>query len=52
MEVKSMSLRLAGHVACTGEKINAYLILAGKPEGNRCVGRPRCRREDNIQNGT
>jgi hypothetical protein len=26
-----------------GEKRTAYMILVGKPEGKRPVGRPRCR---------
>jgi hypothetical protein len=26
-----------------GENRNAYKILVGKPEGNRPLGRPRCR---------
>jgi hypothetical protein len=32
-----------------GKIINAYNILVGKPEGMRPLGRPRCRREDNIR---
>jgi len=32
-----------------GEMINAYRVLAGKPEGNRPVGRPRHRWEGNIK---
>jgi hypothetical protein len=32
-----------------GKKRNAYRILAGKPEGKRPLGRPRCRWEDNIK---
>jgi hypothetical protein len=32
-----------------GAKRNAYRILAGKPEGNRLLGRPKCRWEDNIR---
>jgi hypothetical protein len=28
-----------------GEKRNAYKILGGKPEGERLLGRPRCRQE-------
>jgi hypothetical protein len=31
------------------EKRNAYRILVGKPEGNRPLGRPRCRWVDNIK---
>jgi hypothetical protein len=30
---KSWRMRLAGHVARMGEKMNAYRILVGKPEG-------------------
>jgi hypothetical protein len=32
-----------------GEKRNACRILVGKPEGNRPLGRPRCRWVDNIK---
>jgi hypothetical protein len=32
-----------------GETRNAYRILVGKPEGNRPLGRPRCRWVDNIK---
>jgi hypothetical protein len=28
---------------------NAYKILVGKPEGNRSLGKPRYRLEDNIK---
>ena len=28
---------------------NAFKILTGKPTGNRCLGRPRRRWEDNIR---
>jgi hypothetical protein len=31
------------------EKRNAYVKLVGKPEGNRSLGRPRCRWLDNIK---
>jgi hypothetical protein len=31
------------------EKLNAYKVLGGKPEGRRLLGRPRCRWEDNIK---
>jgi hypothetical protein len=32
-----------------GEKMNAYRILVGNPEGKRPLGRPRCRWVDNIK---
>jgi hypothetical protein len=28
---------------------NAYIILVGKPEGKRPLGRPRCRLVDNVK---
>jgi hypothetical protein len=42
-------MRFAGHVARIGEKMNAYRILVGKPEGKRPLGRPRRRWVDNIK---
>jgi len=32
-----------------GEGRDVYRVLAGKPEGNRPLGRPRRRWEDNIK---
>jgi hypothetical protein len=32
-----------------GEKRNMYMLLVGKPEGKRPLGRPRCRWIDNIK---
>jgi hypothetical protein len=32
-----------------GEKRNAYRIMLGRPEGNRPLGKPRRRWEDNIK---
>jgi hypothetical protein len=32
-----------------GKKRNAYILLVGKPEGKRPLGRPRCRWVDNIR---
>jgi hypothetical protein len=32
-----------------GDTRNAYRILVGKPEGNRPLGRPRCRWVNNIK---
>jgi hypothetical protein len=45
----SRKVRWAGHVACVGEKRNAFWILVGKPEGNRPLGKPKQRWEDNIK---
>jgi hypothetical protein len=41
--IKSNNVKLAGHVAQTCR------ILAAKPEGERTLGRPRHRLEDNIK---
>jgi hypothetical protein len=32
-----------------GKKRNVYMLLVGKPEGKRPLGRPRCRWIDNIK---
>jgi hypothetical protein len=32
-----------------GEKSNSYRTLVEKPEGNRPLGKPRCRWENNIK---
>jgi hypothetical protein len=32
-----------------GEGRGVYRVLAGRPEGKRPLGRPRCRWEDNIK---
>jgi hypothetical protein len=42
-------MKWAGHVAGMGERRHAYSVLVGKPEGNRQLGRPRSRWEDNIK---
>jgi len=42
-------MRCVEHVACMGERRGAYSVLVGKPEGERPLGRPRCRWEDNIK---
>jgi hypothetical protein len=47
--IKSRRMRLAGHVARTGEKRNVYRLLVGKPEGKRPLGRTRRRWIDNIK---
>jgi hypothetical protein len=40
---------MAGHVARTREKRNAYTILVGKPKGKRTLGKPGRRLADNIK---
>ena len=45
--VKSRRMRWAGHVARMGEGRDVHRVLVGKPEGNRPLGRPRRRWEDN-----
>jgi hypothetical protein len=47
--IKSRKMRWAEHVARMGEKMNAYRILVGKPEGKTLLGRPRRRWVDNIK---
>jgi hypothetical protein len=47
--IKSGRMRLAGHVARMGDMTGVYMVLVGKPEGKRPVGRPSRRSEDNIQ---
>ena len=47
--LESRRLSWAVHVACLELSRNAYIILVGKPEGNRPLGRPRLRWEDNIE---
>jgi hypothetical protein len=46
---KSRRIRRAGNVARKERKRNAYRILVGQPKGQRPLGRPRRRREDNIK---
>jgi hypothetical protein len=41
--IKPTRIRWTGHVACMGEKRNAYRVLVGKSEGKRPSGRPRHR---------
>jgi hypothetical protein len=47
--IKSRRMRWAGHVTRMGEMRNAYMILVGKPEGKRPLGRPRHRWLDNSK---
>jgi len=43
MVIKLGRMRKAGHIACMGERRNAYNMLVGEPEGKRPFGRPRNR---------
>jgi hypothetical protein len=47
--IKSGRMRSAGHVARMGEGRSVYRILVGRSEGERPLGRPRCRWKDNIK---
>jgi hypothetical protein len=47
--IKSRRMRWAEHVARMGEKRNVYMLLVGKPDGKRPLGRPRRRWMDNIK---
>jgi hypothetical protein len=47
--VFKLDVRWLRHVARMGAKRNAYMILVGKPEGKRPLGRPRRRWVDNIK---
>jgi hypothetical protein len=47
--IKSRRMRRAGNVARMREKRTAYMLLVGKPEGRRPLGRPRHRWVDNIR---
>jgi hypothetical protein len=40
---------MGGPCSTNGEKRNAYILLVGKPEGKRPLGRPRHRWVDNIK---
>jgi len=42
-------MRWAGHVARMGEERGVYMVLVGKLEGRRPLGRSRCKWVDNIR---
>jgi len=46
--IEPRRLRWAGHVACMGERRNAYTVFAGKPVRKRPLGIHRRRWENNI----
>jgi hypothetical protein len=47
--IKSIKMRVAGHVARTGNKNGTYGSLIGRLEGRIPLGRPRRRWENNIK---
>ena len=47
--IKSRIVRWAGHLARMGESRGVYMVLVGKREGKRPLGRPRRTWEDNIK---
>jgi hypothetical protein len=47
--IKSRRIGWAGHVARMGEGRGVYRVLVGRLEGQRPLGRPRHRWEDNIK---
>ena len=47
--IRSKRFRWANHVARMEEGRSAFKILVGTPAGNRPLGRPRRRWEDNIR---
>ncbi|KDR13697.1 hypothetical protein L798_12343 [Zootermopsis nevadensis] len=49
MVIKSRRMRWAGHVARMDGTRRMHLVLVGKPEMKRLLGRPRRRWEDNIK---
>jgi hypothetical protein len=46
---KLKRMRWAGHVERMGDERNRYMIVVGKPEGWRPLGRPRHRWVDDIK---
>ena len=49
MVIKARRLRWAGHVVRIEKGRSGFKILTGKPTGQRLLGRPRRRLEDNIK---
>jgi len=47
--IKSKRTRYAVHVARMGERISVYRVVVRKSDVKRPFGRPRLRREDNIE---
>jgi len=47
--VESRRIRLAGHVARMGDRGGPYMILVGRPDRKRPLGRPKYIEEGNIE---
>jgi hypothetical protein len=47
--IKSRKMGWAGHVARIGKRRDLYMVLVGKPEVERPLGRPRLRWKDTIK---
>jgi len=45
--IESTQVSWAGHELRLGQKRNTYRVLAGKPQRNRPVGRPKLRERGN-----
>jgi len=42
-------MRWAGAWGTMGDREDVYMVLVGRPDGRRPLGRPRCRLEANIK---
>jgi hypothetical protein len=49
VRVISSRIRWVGNVEHMGERRGIYRVLVGEPEGNRPLGRTKCRLENNIK---
>ena len=49
--IKSKRMSWAGHIALINDTRGVNRVSVGKPEGQRPLGRPRHRWEDNIKLG-
>jgi len=47
--MKKLKMRWAEHVARMGERSGVYKVLVERTEGNRPLGRPRRRWQDNSE---
>jgi hypothetical protein len=48
-QIKSRTMRWAGHVARMGDERKAYKVLVRKPQEKRPIGTPRRRREEGTE---